>query len=364
MGSLAAGPLLSLLLNHRTVRFQALCEWPKRAVFFGVKPDMRLSRRTSLKLNHALVTTQEVSGIKMNRRLRKVRTALVLGVVLGASSCVSSPHSSPAVSAKVTQAQGCEKLPPGGKATMVIFDPTSGQMMTCDETRAQTRFVPASTFKIAHTLIALETGAISGVDEEFEWDGRDRGLSAWNRDLDVDDAVSVSAVWVFQAIAVRIGVQQEAEWVQNLEYGNETIGSVSDLRHFWLSGPLKISAIEQVDFLYRLHTNQLPVSPASIEGTLKALTLGRTQEGFRVYGKTGAMLPIDDEGYLRSESLDLLPSNQERTGWFVGWIDRPGQNGGSVYFAINLDLASPDAMAARTRLAYEVLRANGIAVPD
>ncbi|WP_242122017.1 penicillin-binding transpeptidase domain-containing protein [Sphingomonas lacusdianchii] len=300
----------------------------------------------------------------MTRRSKSIRPLLALGIAVVASSCTPTALSHSSSLVQSAEARGCDQLPPGSAATMVIFEPAADKMLTCNPARAQTRFVPASTYKIAHTLIALETGAISSIRERFAWDKRDRGLPAWNHNIDVAGAVSASAVWVFQAIAARIGFEKEAEWVRTLDYGNEMIGNASNLKHFWLSGPLKISAVEQVDFLYRLNTRRLPASADAVQGTLEAMALGRTADGNRVYGKTGAMLPIDDEGFLRPDSTGLLPSGEERTGWFVGWIDRSRQDGGPVYFALNLDLALPDAMAARTRITYEILQANGVAVPD
>jgi len=300
----------------------------------------------------------------MTKRLKFLRPLLAFGAAVGASSCTSTASVNSLDLAQSVEARGCGQLPPGSAATMVILEPATNTILTCNPSRAHLRFVPASTFKIAHTLIALETGAIADIHERFAWDKRDRGLPAWNHDLDVAGAVSVSAVWVFQAIAGRVGFEKETEWVQKLDYGNEAIGNASDLKHFWLSGPLKISAMEQVNFLYRLNARKLSASTDAVAGTLEALALGRTTRGDQVYGKTGAMLPIDDEGFLRKEATGLLHSGEERTGWFVGWIDRSQQDGGPIYFALNLDLSLPDAMAARTRMAYGVLKANGVAVPE
>jgi beta-lactamase class D len=43
-----------------------------------------------------------------------------------------------------------------------------------------------------HTLIAIETGAVSGPDEWFEWDGQTRFLPAWNESQTLADAFPIS----------------------------------------------------------------------------------------------------------------------------------------------------------------------------
>lgn len=245
---------------------------------------------------------------------------------------------------------------------MVIFDPTLDRPLVCNENRANHRFVPASTFKIAHSLIALETGAVVDENRPFEWDGRDRGVPAWNGEKSMVEAVPASAVWVFQEIARRVGHRSEQAWVDRLDFGNENVGAESDLLHFWLSGPLTISAMEQIEFLRRLHDDRLDASAVNMAKVRTIIRMEGTTDGGVVHGKTGAMLPIDDAGFLRQGQAGLLPLGTERTGWFVGWIDRPG-SAGPVYFALNLDLDLPDAMAARTAAAYAVLSANGYAVP-
>ena len=51
-----------------------------------------------------------------------------------------------------------------------FFQGTEGTFVGLDPERARTCFLPASTFKIPHTLIALETGDASGPDFPLTWD--------------------------------------------------------------------------------------------------------------------------------------------------------------------------------------------------
>ncbi|MGL5837208.1 MAG: penicillin-binding transpeptidase domain-containing protein [Sphingorhabdus sp.] len=233
-------------------------------------------------------------------------------------------------------------------------------LSVCNPSRAKQRFAPASTYKIPHALLALDYAIVRDEDKPFKWDGRDRGVKDWNTDTSLADAIPSSTVWVFQQIAERLGSKREAEGVRRFQYGNEETGTSGDLRHFWLSGPLRINALEQIAFLVRLRAKKLPVKRSSQERTIALLETASCGPACKVYGKTGAMLPIDDSGFLRSNDETLLPSGMERTGWFVGWVERSDAAGGPIVFAHNLDLTLPDAMGARTAVAYEILASNGV----
>lgn len=295
-------------------------------------------------------------------RRQPFATSLMLLVLTGCAATPSTKLVSETNVASAT-AKGCELLPDQDRSTIVIFEPSSGRKLVCNDVRSRQRFVPASTFKIPHALIALETRAVADENSKFEWDGQRRGVAAWDKSLSMADAIPASAVWVFQQIATKIGHPAEGDWVSKLEYGNKNVGAPTNLKHFWLSGPLKISAVEQVRFLERLHSGNLPVARDHVIRTISLLQIEKNHDDSMIYGKTGAMLPIDDEGFLKSESQDLLPVGTERTGWFVGWIERKNDMGGPVFFALNLDLDLPDAMNARTAVAYAILNANDIKAP-
>ncbi len=57
-----------------------------------------------------------------------------------------------------------------GPGTFVLLNAKTGQSLYYNPERAQQRFIPASTFKIPNSLIALETGVASGADFALPWD--------------------------------------------------------------------------------------------------------------------------------------------------------------------------------------------------
>lgn len=75
--------------------------------------------------------------------------------------------------------------------TIVLSELVGSKRYVFNERRANTTFVPASTFKILNTLIALETGAVSENDI-IKWDGKDKGLAVWNRDQTLESAFNSS----------------------------------------------------------------------------------------------------------------------------------------------------------------------------
>lgn len=211
----------------------------------------------------------------------------------------------------------------------------SGDVLCYGGAACSRRYVPASTFKIANSLIALETGALSGPEHVIPWDGVERSIADWNQDLDLKGAVRVSAVPYFQEVARRVGAARMDSWLDRLGYGNREMGEVID--QFWLEGPLEISPVEQLDFLGRLSRGELPVSERTRTVVLDILELSR--EGDRVLrGKTGWVRP--------GEPAEL--------GWFVGFLERPEKP--TIYVAVLVTESSPRFGPARRAVAERILR--------
>ena len=57
------------------------------------------------------------------------------------------------------------------RAALLIERLEDGARWSAGGARIETRFSPASSSKIPHTLIALESGLAKGPDELFPWDG-------------------------------------------------------------------------------------------------------------------------------------------------------------------------------------------------
>ncbi len=227
----------------------------------------------------------------------------------------------------------------GLTGTMVLRQEGSPEILVHNPARAATAFLPASTFKIPNSLIALETGAVSGPGEVFPYDGQPRYLPEWNKDLTLAQAFAVSCVPVYQEIARRIGPERMARYVAALHYGNADIGGGID--RFWLDGALRISALEQLDFLGRLHRRELPLRRQVMDDVLTMMIADKTPNAV-LRAKTG-----------------LTARVSPNVGWYVGSVTR----GPDVwYFALNLEVPdnTPAAVAARKKIALDILKLEGL----
>jgi beta-lactamase class D len=167
----------------------------------------------------------------------------------------------------------------------VVYDIEKKKFTGYNYARAKTRYIPASTFKIANSLIGLVTNSVSSVDEVLPYVGpKEPFISAWKQDMGLRQAIKISNVPIYQELARCIGLQQMKEGVVNLEYGNQEIGEKID--RFWLDGPLKISALEQIKFLTKLVQNSLPLQK-KIQESVRDILMLEQGDDWKLYGKTG-----------------------------------------------------------------------------
>ncbi|KTD73426.1 class D beta-lactamase [Legionella tucsonensis] len=187
----------------------------------------------------------------------------------------------------------------------------------CDQ-----RYAPASTFKIALSLMGFDAEILK--DELHpEWPyKKEYQLSAvnvckyphtprtWLRD---------SCVWYSQILTKQLGSTRFKNYVDAFHYGNQDVsgdkGQSNGLTHAWLSSSLAISPKEQILFLQKITHKKLPVSPKALNMTKDILYLQELAGGWKLYGKTGTGLQLND----KSQKLSL------QHGWFVGWIEKNGR---------------------------------------
>jgi beta-lactamase class D len=229
----------------------------------------------------------------------------------------------------------------GAQGTFVLLADADGRRVVYNPDRAEAGFLPASTFKILNSLVSLETGVI-GLDETIRWDGVDRGVASWNQDQRMREAFQRSTVWFYQDLARRVGEDRMRAALVRERYGNQDAGGGID--EFWLTGDLRISALEQVEFLRRLRHRELGFSESVVDQVEELLVLERCPD-YTLRGKTG---------WVHRESVHL--------GWLVGWVE----SGDDVhYYALNLesDAEGFPMMAARPAIVHGALRELGILPP-
>ncbi|MGB0839616.1 MAG: class D beta-lactamase [Chitinophagales bacterium] len=204
---------------------------------------------------------------------------------------------------------------------ILVFDPQKNTYHSNDFDWAKQGRLPASTFKIPNSLIALETGVVENDSTLFKWDGEKRYLKIWEQDMIFKEAFHRSCVPCYQDIARHVGVERMQEHLKAFDYGDMKVDS-TNIDLFWLEGDAKISPMQQIDFLQRFYNTELPISPRT-ENMMKELMVIDEKEGYKLSGKTGWALGNEDK-----------PDN----GWFVGYVEK----GREIYFFATNVSPKPD----------------------
>lgn len=184
------------------------------------------------------------------------------------------------------------------------------------------RQLPAcSTFKVPLAVMAFDAGILKDETTVLKWDGKvDPYREEVNRDHTAATWMSQSVVWYSQKITPRLGKNKFQKYLNNFDYGNKDLrGGITNA---WLVGAsskepaLRISAYQQIDFMKKLWTDNLPASKRAMQLTRNITYLETSPKGFKLNGKTG------------SNFYDK--ARKQHLGWFISHI----QNGDQEYLAV------------------------------
>jgi beta-lactamase class D len=235
----------------------------------------------------------------------RIKTLLTLGMAL----------------AIVPAAQALAQAP-GPLRCTILLDAASGTPLL-REGRCDERVTPASTFKIAISLMGYDSRVLR--DEHtpvlpfkpgyVDW------RPAWREPTDPARWMRESVVWYSQQVVARIGLPRVQTYVDRFAYGNRDL---RDGRHraelkgnglslAWISSSLAISPDEQAAFLRKLVRRELGVNSRAYDLTASILRQPDLPNGWQVWGKTGSGAPLLANG----ES-----DHDHPYGWFVGWASK------------------------------------------
>ena len=227
------------------------------------------------------------------------------------------------------------------KGCILLYDQNANTYYSNNFDWANKAQLPASTFKIPNSIIALELGIVKDSTTILPWNGQPQMNPNWEQDLMLKDAFQFSCVPCYREIARQIGLEKMKDYCQQFNYGNMNIDS-SNLDLFWLMGKSKISPFQQIDFLERLNDKSLNINTNTYVN-LKYILLRENTSEYQLYGKTG---------WSNNENKDNT--------WFVGFLVTPER---TIYFATNLEptLASNlnDLAANRVLLTKQALESIG-----
>lgn len=190
-----------------------------------------------------------------------------------------------------------------------------------DEAECAVRTAPASTFKIPHSLIALDLGVVTDPHAPVKWDGSDQPFDSWERDHSLDSAVKNSVFWFYQRTARRIGREWMRSALARLQYTKDTFDG--DVASFWVNGDLVVSPAEQLAFLRRMMTYDLPFRRKDIDIVKEAfrmpagkITNALGTHPFALYWPAAAVV--------RAKTGNATV-NGERVSWLIGHIESAGR---------------------------------------
>lgn len=188
------------------------------------------------------------------------------------------------------------------------------QQGACDE-----RVTPASTFKIAISLMGFDSGFLKDTHSPVlpfregyvDWAG-----AAWRVPTDPDRWIKYSVVWFSQQVAQFLGQERFQQYADLFQYGNKDVSGVPGKNNgtmgAWFNSSLRISPLEQLSFLEKVVNQKIPVSTHALDMT-KALTeITVLPDGWDIHGKTGTGSPGSDGSYDPAHAY----------GWFVGWATK------------------------------------------
>lgn len=224
---------------------------------------------------------------------------------------------------------------------------------SCDKS-----YSPASSFKIPIALMGFNEGVLINeaiptlaYTEDFK-ENFSQPLAIQTSAKDqVNPAIWMqqSIVWYSQFIMEKIGMEKFQNYMNKFHYGNKDISGDKDIHnnlkhngliHAWLSGSLKITPQEQINFLQNfILTQNSVVSEEARQKThdlllyddTKTIMLkkgdfsGEEWKGWKLYGKTGTANPLNP---------DNSEDESRQIGWFVGWIEKGDRK---IIFASNVE---------------------------
>lgn len=197
--------------------------------------------------------------------------------------------------------------------SITIYDYNRQEWIFSDSMDARRATLPASTFKIINSCIALETGTVKDEHVVFKWDGKERTvfgtpMAAWNKDTDLESAYKNSTIWYYVALAEKIGREKYAAYLSECHYGNGDLSEAGT--DFWNYGDFAVSPINQIEFLKDFYEEQLTFS-ANTYAIVKKIMVSEATDEYTIRDKTG-----------------WTSKNGEDIGWWIGYVERKE----NVYF--------------------------------
>lgn len=200
-------------------------------------------------------------------------------------------------------------------ACLLIADVQSGDLVHQQGTGCDEGIGPASSFKFTLALIGYDAGILTDASTPA-WPYKSSYAAVRSVDKATTDPerwMRESVLWYSRVLVAKLGAERFARYVAALDYGNADVsgdpGANNGMTHAWLNTSLQITPAEQLRFIRRFLTGDLPVSADAIARTAAITPAFDPGGGWAIRGKTGT-------GYIREPNGKL---GKRQYGWFIGW---------------------------------------------
>jgi beta-lactamase class D len=189
-----------------------------------------------------------------------------------------------------------------------------------DDKICETRFSPCSTFKIPLSLIGFDSQVLKNEKKpELRYKNHYHEVAneSQKSPQNPEKWIKTSPVWYSQeAITKKIGTNKLNDYVKKFNYGNMDLsgdqGKNNGLTHSWLGSSLKISPLEQIEFLEKILGRKFKISIHAYNMTEK-ITYLQNIDDWELHGKTGSCFQINEDGSKNPNKF---------AGWFIGWLEK------------------------------------------
>ncbi|WP_136667990.1 class D beta-lactamase [Flavobacterium sp. H122] len=228
------------------------------------------------------------------------------------------------------------------KGSTTVYDLKNKRWFYTDSLDTERETLPASTFKILNSLIALENKVVADESQLIKWDGADKTffgtkIESWNKDTDLKTAYKNSTIWFYVEVAKKIGRKKYKKYLKKCGYGNNELTEKGV--DFWNYGNFGISPGNQIEFLIKLYKNDLPFSKTTLD-KVKEIMISENAENYTIRDKSG---------WTKKNGIDI--------GWYVGYL----QTNDNIYFFAtritkNINDSNPDFSKARKEITIAILK--------
>ena len=197
---------------------------------------------------------------------------------------------------------------------------------------------PASTFNILLTLIGLKEGVIS--DEKSL-------LKPNNTTLEYAFRHNVDSCFI--NLSRVIGQKKIQYWVNKINYGNKSTSGEN--ARFWINGLLQITPEQQLRFIQKFYSEELPFSKKAFRIVKKLMDESMNAGlGIKISGKRGS-----NKVYKENKYTGNLYNKDKYTGWFAGYVEGVNDTWFFVNYIESPDLNHSKIVNAQKEIAFKIV---------